>query len=190
MLASRAAGGRCQIFPIFSHRLPRRYAPHSHLPKFESLDASPRRFPPKLYDGHRGLRERRARPKCWMYGIFPQLGQPRDCKCQLTATLAEPRWSAFPDTTSIGRNALKSTNDSLTTKSMEIAPAADNNSTNIVHLARHDDSPSMVTLHRNGKELVAIGADDAEDAARQVTILALKMEGRLRIGDVIRISRI
>lgn len=50
--------------------------------------------------------------------------------------------------------------------------------------------PCMVTLSRSKKELVAVGAADAEDAARQVAILVLKQDGGLRIGDVIQISRI
>jgi hypothetical protein len=69
---------------------------------------------------------------------------------------------------------------------------AENNSTKIVHLANPEDGGlrRMVTLHRRGKELVAVGAADGEDAARQVAILVLKMEGGLRVGDVIQISRI
>ena len=50
--------------------------------------------------------------------------------------------------------------------------------------------PCMVTLFRSDKEVVAVGAADAEDAARQVAILALRLDGGLRIGDVIQISRI
>ncbi len=50
--------------------------------------------------------------------------------------------------------------------------------------------PCMVTLFRSDKELVAVGAADAEDAARQAAILVLKQDGGLRIGDVIQISRI
>jgi hypothetical protein len=59
---------------------------------------------------------------------------------------------------------------------------AENNSTKIVHLTNpaDDDFPRVVTLHRSGQELVAVGAADGEDAARQVAILALKMEATLR----------
>ncbi len=53
-----------------------------------------------------------------------------------------------------------------------------------------DHSPRMVTLWRGQKELMAVGAVDGEDAARQVAILALKAEGGLRVGDVIQISRL
>jgi hypothetical protein len=67
---------------------------------------------------------------------------------------------------------------------------AENNSAKIVHLANPGGLPRMVTLHRGGKELVAVGAADGADAARQVAILVLKMEGGLRVGDVIQISRI
>jgi hypothetical protein len=67
---------------------------------------------------------------------------------------------------------------------------AENNSTKIVYLANPGGLPRMVTLHRSGKELVAVGAVDGEDAARQVAILALKMEGGLMVGDVIQITRI
>jgi hypothetical protein len=69
---------------------------------------------------------------------------------------------------------------------------AENNSTRIVHLANPEDDgfPRMVTLFRGSRELVAVGAADGEDAARQVAILVLKMEGGLRVGDVIQITRI
>jgi hypothetical protein len=67
-------------------------------------------------------------------------------------------------------------------------------STQIIHLANpeqpDDGYPRMVTLFRGGKELIAVGAADAEDAARQAAILALKMEGGLRVGDQIIITRI
>jgi hypothetical protein len=69
---------------------------------------------------------------------------------------------------------------------------ASEKSTSIVHLANPEDDgfPRMVTLFRGRQELVAVGAADGEDAARQVAILVLKMEGGLRVGDVIQISRI
>jgi hypothetical protein len=75
---------------------------------------------------------------------------------------------------------------------MEVDPMADNNSTQIVHLANPQDDgfPRIVTLSRQGEELVAVGAADGDDAARQVAILVLKMEGGLRVGDMIQISRI
>jgi hypothetical protein len=81
---------------------------------------------------------------------------------------------------------------SLTTKSKGMLQMADNNSTNILHLANLEDDgfPKMVTLFRGSKELVAVGATDGDDAARQVAILVLKMEGGLQVGDVIQISRI
>jgi hypothetical protein len=40
----------------------------------------------------------------------------------------------------------------------------------------------MVTLFRGSKELVAVGAADGEDAARQAAILVLKMEGDYGLG--------
>jgi hypothetical protein len=69
---------------------------------------------------------------------------------------------------------------------------ADSKSTSIVHLANPEDDgfPRMVSLFRASKELVAVGAADGEDAARQVAILVLKMEGGLRVGNVIQITRI
>jgi hypothetical protein len=54
----------------------------------------------------------------------------------------------------------------------------------------HDDRPRMVTLIRADREVAAIGAADAEDAAGQVAIMVLQQEGGLRIGDEVRISRI
>ena len=53
-----------------------------------------------------------------------------------------------------------------------------------------DGSPRMVTLFRGDKELVAVGAADGEDAARQTAILVLTQDGGLRVGDVIQILRI
>jgi hypothetical protein len=53
-----------------------------------------------------------------------------------------------------------------------------------------DDSPRMVSLIRSDREIAAIGAADAEDAARQAAIMVLQQEGGLRIGDEVRISRI
>lgn len=66
------------------------------------------------------------------------------------------------------------------------------NSTRIVHLANPEDDgfPRMVILSRQGRELVAVGAADGDDAARQVAVLVLKMEGGLRVGDTIQVSRI
>jgi hypothetical protein len=40
-----------------------------------------------------------------------------------------------------------------------------------------DGSPRMVTLFRADKEVAAIGATDAEDAARQAAIMVLQQEG-------------
>jgi hypothetical protein len=61
----------------------------------------------------------------------------------------------------------------------------------IVTLLDSDDgSPRMVTLFRGQREVAAIGAADAEDAARQAAILVLKQDGGLRVGDVIEIVRI
>jgi hypothetical protein len=48
----------------------------------------------------------------------------------------------------------------------------------------------MVTLYRGGQELKAVGAVDGEDAARQVAVLVLTLDGGLRIGDAIQITRI
>jgi hypothetical protein len=81
---------------------------------------------------------------------------------------------------------------SLAIKSSEVLSMVGEKSTNIAHLANPEDDgyPRMVTLHRQGKELVAVGAADGDDAARQVAILVLKMEGGLRIGDTIQITRI
>lgn len=68
----------------------------------------------------------------------------------------------------------------------------DNHSTNIVHLANPEDDgfPRMVTLFRGPKELAAVGAADAEDAAKQAAVLILKLDGGLRVGDRIEVSRI
>ncbi len=55
----------------------------------------------------------------------------------------------------------------------------------------HDDgSPRMVTLLRSDREIAAVGAADAEDAARQAAVLVLTQDGGLRMGDVSRITRI
>jgi hypothetical protein len=69
---------------------------------------------------------------------------------------------------------------------------AENHSTQILHLANPEDEgwPRMVTLFRGSKELVAVGAADADDAARQVAMLVLTQDGGLRVGDVIQITRI
>lgn len=69
---------------------------------------------------------------------------------------------------------------------------ADGNITQFPSIANAEDDgfPRMVTLYRGSKEIAAVGAADAEDAARQVAILALKTEGGLRPGDVIQITRI
>jgi hypothetical protein len=53
-----------------------------------------------------------------------------------------------------------------------------------------DGSPRMVALVRADREVAAIGAADAEDAARQAAIMVLQQEGGLRIGDEVRVSRI
>lgn len=53
-----------------------------------------------------------------------------------------------------------------------------------------DGSPRMVSLIRRDKEIAAIDADDAEDAARKVAILVLQQEGGLEVGDQIMVSRI
>jgi len=53
-----------------------------------------------------------------------------------------------------------------------------------------DGYPRMVALFRSDKEVAAVGAADAEDAARQAAILVLQQEGGLRMGDEVRISRI
>jgi hypothetical protein len=53
-----------------------------------------------------------------------------------------------------------------------------------------DGSPRMVVLVRANREVAAVGAADADDAARQVAILVLQQEDGLRIGDEVRISRI
>jgi hypothetical protein len=56
-------------------------------------------------------------------------------------------------------------------------------STQIARLTHSCDDdghwPMMVTLYRISKELLAVGAADGEDAARQAAILMLKMEGGL-----------
>jgi hypothetical protein len=48
----------------------------------------------------------------------------------------------------------------------------------------------MVTLFRGSKEISAAGASDGEDAAKQAAVLILKLDGGLRVGDVIQVSRI
>ena len=68
---------------------------------------------------------------------------------------------------------------------------AEENLSRFVGVANADDgSPRMVTLLRADREVAAIGATDAEDAARQAAILILQQEGGLRIGDAVCISRI
>jgi hypothetical protein len=66
--------------------------------------------------------------------------------------------------------------------------------TQIARLApsRDDDGcwPMMVTLYRESKELMAVGAADGDDAARQVAMLVLRQDGGLKVGDVIQITRI
>jgi hypothetical protein len=80
------------------------------------------------------------------------------------------------------------------TTSREVLIVVAFKSTQIARLAHSSDDdgcwPMMVTLYRQSKELVAVGAADGEDAARQAAILVLKMEGGLRVGDVIQITRI
>ena len=53
-----------------------------------------------------------------------------------------------------------------------------------------DGSPRMVTLYRGQKELSAIGAADADDAAKQAAIIVLQQKEGLRIGDEVKVSRI
>jgi hypothetical protein len=53
-----------------------------------------------------------------------------------------------------------------------------------------DESPRMVILIRRDKEIAAIDADDAEDAARQAAILILQQKDGLMVGDQIVVSRI
>jgi hypothetical protein len=48
----------------------------------------------------------------------------------------------------------------------------------------------MVTLYRGSKEISAVGASDAEDAAKQAVVLILKVDGGLQVGDELKISRI
>jgi hypothetical protein len=83
---------------------------------------------------------------------------------------------------------------SLATKSMEVLPMVGEKSTQIARLAhsRDDDGcwPMMVTLFQDSKELVAVGAADGEDAQRQAAVLILKLDGGLRIGDVLQITRL
>ena len=69
---------------------------------------------------------------------------------------------------------------------------AESNITQFPDIANAEDDgfPRMVTLFRGSKEIAAVGAEDGDDAAKQVCILVLKQDGGLRIGDVIQISRI
>ena len=71
---------------------------------------------------------------------------------------------------------------------------AESNITQFHDLANAADadgpSPRMVTLFRGSKEIAAVGASDAEDAAKQVAILVLKQTDGLKVGDVIQITRI
>jgi hypothetical protein len=60
----------------------------------------------------------------------------------------------------------------------------------LASLPDDDGSPRMVMLFREDREVVAVGAADGEDAARQAVIMVLQQEGGLRIGDVIQVSRI
>jgi hypothetical protein len=53
-----------------------------------------------------------------------------------------------------------------------------------------DGAPRMVTLFRGDRELVAVGADDQFDAAKQCAVLILQQKDGLRVGDVIQITRI
>jgi hypothetical protein len=48
----------------------------------------------------------------------------------------------------------------------------------------------MVTLFRGQREVAAVGAADADDAARQVAVLVLTQKEGLKVGDVIQVSRI
>jgi hypothetical protein len=76
---------------------------------------------------------------------------------------------------------------------MEVLPMAEDNITRLATPSPIPDDgpwPCMVTLVRSDKELVAVGATDSDDAARQAVILILQVDGGLKIGDVIQISRI
>jgi hypothetical protein len=77
-------------------------------------------------------------------------------------------------------------------KSRQVLSMVADNSTQIIPLANPEDDgfPRMVMLFRGSRELVAVGAADGEDAARQVAILVLKMEGGLQVGDMIQVTRI
>jgi hypothetical protein len=68
--------------------------------------------------------------------------------------------------------------------------AEENSSRFVMPIPDDDGWPRMVTLVRGQKEIAAIGAADAEDAAKQVAIMVLQQEGGLRIGDEVHISRI
>jgi hypothetical protein len=52
-----------------------------------------------------------------------------------------------------------------------------------------DGSPRMVTLFRDARQLMTVDAVDAEDAARRAAVLVLSQDGRLRIGDVLQVTR-
>ena len=62
---------------------------------------------------------------------------------------------------------------------------------NIVPLpAPKEDWPRMVTLYRGSKEVTAVLAEDATDAAMKAAVLALQQKEGLQIGDVIQVMRV
>ncbi len=52
-----------------------------------------------------------------------------------------------------------------------------------------DQGPRMCTLYRGQKELSAVGCADAADCAKQLAVMVLMLDGGLRPGDVIQITR-
>jgi hypothetical protein len=53
-----------------------------------------------------------------------------------------------------------------------------------------DNSPRMVTIYRGQKEVAAVGAADATDAAVQAAILILQQPDGLTVGTIIQVTRI
>jgi hypothetical protein len=53
-----------------------------------------------------------------------------------------------------------------------------------------DNYPRMVTIYRGQKEVAAIGAADAADAAVQAAILILQQPDGLTVGTIIQVTRI
>jgi hypothetical protein len=53
-----------------------------------------------------------------------------------------------------------------------------------------DGYPRMVTLFRGDREVMAIGAADQFDAAKQCAILVLQQKEGLRVGDAIQVTRV